>query len=610
MARKRRERAEDVLGNRRLSRFDFCIIGSGAGGGATAHVLTAAGKTVLVLEAGPNPFPGLDEPGALRRGLHSNDELKYGVRNYITPLPELEPRTFRKTASETATIRADVNVLPKCVGGAWSHADMKVPRFTGVDFEMVSAMQRAKDRAPALVVPGFFDDAVSANFADWPFRYDDIEPFYVATERLIGVAGDESNPFGPPRSAPYPMPPHPDMYLALLLRDGATRTTLAGTPLAPHKYPSAIASRFYPDDPDLQRPPCNHCGPCSGFGCPIHAKGSSAVTTLRRAFLSGNCQLRYNCHVARLVNDGGHVSAVEYIDGDGERVTAVADAYVLAASAVESARLCLLSDTPGGGALGNASGQVGQNLMFHFQTNVNGFFPRRVHGQRGQAVTSGIADFRGIEVGGAEIRVFDTVGGPRAYLGGVCEFVGSQGLPITEDGDVYAFQLPITPLGAPLKTVLREQPLGQHLFGLLMQGEDAPQRSNNVTLDPTVRDVYGLPVPRITYKNHAFEIEARKFYAPVMREVVRNSGTDRVFLAPCDAAFNDPPTSRHQKGTLRMGADPATSVTRADGRFHDVDNLYCCDGGVFPTGGGWNPTLTIIAVALKTAHGIVGTSPG
>jgi choline dehydrogenase-like flavoprotein len=599
-------RDDRVLGERRLARFDVCIVGSGAGGGAAAHVLTAAGKTVLVLEAGPNPFPDLDAPGRLGPTLHANDELKYHVRNFITPFPELEPRTFRRTATQTAVIHPDVNVLPKCVGGAWSHADMKVPRFTAVDFEMVSAMQRAKERFPSLEVPGFFGDAGSANWADWPIRYADLEPYYVEAEALLGVAGDESNPYGPPRSAPYPMPPHPDMYLAHVLREGASKTSFLGGPLAPHHFPSSINSRFYPEEPALQRPPCNHCGPCSGFGCPINAKGSTAVTALRRALLTGRCQLRYECHVARLVNDGGHVTAVEYVDPDGARQTAVADAYVLAAAAIESARLCLLSPTPQGATLGNRSGQVGQNLLFHLQTNVNGFFPRRIHGQRGQAVTSGLSDFRGVEYGGAEIRVVDGPLGARAPMGGVCEFSASQGNAITEDGQVYAFDLPVVALGQPFKNALRDQPIGQHLFGLLMQGEDAPQRSNDVTLDPTVRDVFGLPVARVTYQNHAFETEARAFYRPVMAQVVANAGTDRVFTAPCDGLLGNPPTSRHVKGTLRMGNDPDTSVTRADGRFHDVDNLYACDGSVFPTGGGWNPSLTIVANALRIAHGIAG----
>src|SRR5262249_4001653 len=104
-------------------------------------------------------------------------------------------------------------------------------------------------------------------------------------------------------------------------------------------------------------------------------------------------------------------------------------------------------------------------------------------------------------------------------------------------------------------------------------------------------------------------LDARKYYTPFLKSVVGNSGTARVFRTPSDAQLGNPPTSRHQVGTLRMGSDPATSVTRPDGRFHDVDNLYCVDGSVFATSGGWTPTLTIVATALKTAHGIVGTPP-
>jgi len=223
-----KKQSDDVLGARELTTFDFCVIGSGAGGGAAAHVLTSAGKNVLVLETGPNPFPDLDKAGPLPPGLHSNDELKYQVRGFITPFADLEPRTFRMTDTESATIHSDVNVLPKCVGGAWSHADMKTPRFTGVDFEMVSAMQRAKDANPLLEVPGFFGDAASANWADWPFSYAELEPYYAEAERVMGVSGDESNPFAPPRSTPYPMPAHEDMYLAVLLRQGAANTTFLG----------------------------------------------------------------------------------------------------------------------------------------------------------------------------------------------------------------------------------------------------------------------------------------------------------------------------------------------------------------------------------------------
>jgi choline dehydrogenase-like flavoprotein len=283
-----------------------------------------------------------------------------------------------------------------------------------------------------------------------------------------------------------------------------------------------------------------------------------------------------------------------------------ADAFILAASAIESARLCLLSE------IGNASGQVGRNLMFHLQTLVNGFLPERVHGQRGRAITHGLSDFRGVEPGGEALRVIATDTGPQVRLGGICEFASSQGQPITEDGGVYAFDLPGAfgkRFGIGLKNAIRDGALGQHLMGLIMQAEDAPQLANRVDLDPTFRDVFGQRVARITYAPHAFEKQARMFYVPLMRSVVLNAGATQVFVAPCDTFLGGPPTSRHIMGTLRMGDDPATSVVDAGGRFHDVDNLYACDGSVFPTSSGYNPTLTIFAVAAKIAHGIAGTGP-
>ncbi len=615
----RRKPEDDVLGNRGLARFDFCIIGSGAGGGTAAHVLTAAGKNVLVLEAGPNPFPGLDDPSGLPLPLHSNDELKYSIRNFVQQDSFLEPRTFRDLAANAAAVDPDVNLLPKAVGGAFQHADAKTPRFNAVDFRLKSAMGERLAATPGLAVPGFGADSDSANFADWPFTYADLEPFYVEAERLYGVQGKQGdNIFESARSQPYPMPPGVPMYFALLLADGARQVTLPGFgALNPHTYPAAITSRFYDE-----RPPCVDCGLCSGFGCPNNSKGSPAVTTLRRALLTGRCQLRFNALACRLVNDGGHVSAVEYIDGAGKRQSATTDAFVLAASPIESARLCLLSPAPGGAVLGNSSGQLGQNLMFHYQSNVNGFLPQRVHGQRGRAVTHGISDFRGVEPGGEAIRLFTVNSEPRVFLGGICEFGASQGEPISEDGAVYAIRLPFyrgfrARSGKTLKNALRDGALGQHLFGLTMQAEDAPQRTNFVDLDPTYKDVYGLPVPRVTYQPHAYETAARMFYLPLMKQIVENAGApaNKVFLTPTDQQQGAAPSSRHIMGTLRMGNDPGTSVTSSDrpgkklGQFHDVDNLYACDGSVFPTSSGYNPTLTIIAVALKIAHGIAGTTP-
>ena len=601
-----REQIFDVLGNLALTHFDFCVIGSGAGGATAAHVLAAAGKNVLVLEAGHNPFPGLDQPGAIPPPLHSNDELKYGVRGYLETPGLLAPRTFRSGSNQAARILGDVNALPQALGGAFQHADMKAPRFNAVDFELRSHVESLIGRTPGLQVPGFGSDAASANFADWPFSYADLEPYYVEAESLYGVAGSDDDPFASWRSAPYPMPPGNPMYHSLLLAEGARNTPFLDGFLHPHTYPAAINSRPYDG-----RPACNDCGPCSGFGCPSHAKSSPAVTALRRALLTGRCQVRYNARALSLANDGGHVDGVLYRDDGGALHTALADAFLLAASPIESARLCLFSRKRNA-ALGNSSDQVGRNLMFHLQTLVNGFMPQRMHGQRGRAVTHGLSDTRGVEPGGEAVRLFDDGGTPSVRLGGIVEFGCSQGMAITDDGFVMAFDLQQTGAalryGLGLKNALRDGVLTQHLVSTIMQAEDAPQLRNRVDLDPTVKDVFGYPVARVTYKPHAFEIQARRFWVPVLQQLLGNAGATRVSLAPCNTLLGDPPDSRHVMGTLRMGTDPTTSVTNADGRFHDVDNLYACDGSVFPTSSGYNPTLTIIATALKIAHTIVGTT--
>ena len=568
-----------VLGNTSLSQFDVIIVGSGAGGAMAARTLTVGGgKKVLVLETGNNYFMGLDDPAPkMPIPLFSNDEIKISVRGLFDPDPFLNPRTYRTSPSVTAAPNDDVNTLPQTVGGAAVHADMKYPRFNAVDFRLASAMQTL-----GRIYSG-------TNFADWPVTYDELEPFYAEAERLTGVQGQSgANPFESRRSGDYLMPPGVPMYVANVLSDGARAKGYT-----PFPYPSAVTSRPY-----RGRPACNDCGFCSGYGCPTNAKSSPAVTTLREALLTGNCQLRFNCHVTRFLHDGGrHVTGVEYVDGNGRTQQATADQYIVAATAAESARLCLLSDL-GGPGLGNSSGMVGRNLMYHYQTIAVGIYAQRFHGERGRSVTNGIADFRGVLPGGEDID-------PNLKLGGIMEFgTDSEAITAAKNNLEALTFAQLQGVKLSLKQLLVNSPFLARIAVMELQAEDAPQLTNQIDLDPRLRDVFGVPAGRVTYAPSAFEKDARTFYAPKMVDIHKAAGAKYGFIAPADS----PSQSRHVMGTLRMGSDPATSVCDAFGKFHDVDNLYSMDGGVFVTSSGYNPTLTIITLALRAAANIV--SPG
>jgi choline dehydrogenase-like flavoprotein len=226
-------------------------------------------------------------------------------------------------------------------------------------------------------------------------------------------------------------------------------------------------------------------------------------------------------------------------------------------------------------------------LMFHHQTIGVGIYPQNFHGERGKSVSTGFSDFRGVP------------NDPNRPLGGIVEF-GTNSAKIVD-----ALQyMDLGFRGAMLKTYMRSSPFGSHIAVLIMQGEDAPVATNRVDLDPEIRDIHGLPVPRITYGPHPFELQAREFYGPSMIDLHGAAGAQFAFVAP-NYEGGETPSSRHIMGTLRMGTDPQRSVTDAFCRFHDLDNLYAADGAPLPTSSGYNPTLTIQALAMRTAGAIV-----
>ncbi|MBX7100828.1 MAG: GMC family oxidoreductase [Myxococcaceae bacterium] len=545
------------VGNTALTTFDAIVIGSGAGGSSAAYLLTKAGKKVLILEAGPNRFDFLDAPERQPVSRFGQDELKCEHRGFIASNELVDPRSFRNSPADGERLLVgSVNPLPRTVGGGAVHADLKMPRFMPQDFHLGTDL--------AGRFPG-------TSFADWPVDYDALEPWYTHAEKVLGVSGlAGADPFEGRRSGPLPMPPGSPMYLALKASDGLRR-------LGYHPFPYPMAINSLPYD---GRPHCADCGLCSGYGCPTNAKGSPPVTTLRKAFLTGNCLLYPETRAVKLLTNGTRteVTGVECLDPEGKTVTYRADMVVLAASPIEDTRLVLLS-----GGFGNGSGMLGRNLTFHFQTVAIGAFEERLHGHRGKTVSHGFSDFRG--------RPND----PDHPLGGIVEISGSSG-PIT----VSKYSAEILTLlqqfdGPRFKHVVRSGAFRERSMLLAMQAEDAPQPTNVVDLDPAVKDLDGLPVARVTYRNHAFELSAREFYKPKLLEVLKAAGARWGLVLPADEISG----SAHVHGTLRFGTDPKTSVCNPEGRFHEVGNLWNADGGLFPTSSGFNPTMTIMALAMR-----------
>jgi len=559
-----------ILGNTTLDRFDALVIGSGASGGAVAAMLTRHGQKVLMLEAGSNYFPDIDQPAAMTAlgsvgqalPLFGNDELKLLHRYQIAPDPVAEPRTLRHTAADGDRLAVgDFANFAKTVGGGATHADLKTPRFIPDDFRLGTLLGGAAT-------------AGGASFVDWPVPYDALEPFYLYTEQLMGVQGAVGvDPNAGPRSGPYPMPPGAAMYVAPVAQVGLAKL---GYTLFP--CPTAINSVPYDG-----RPACNDCGFCQSSPCVINAKGTPGVTTLRKALLSGNCQLRPETRAVRLMIDGAGttVTGVEAILPDGSRTVFTADRYFLAANPVEDVRLLYLSG--GGSPLGNSSGLVGRHLMLHHGVNVVGVFEDQLHGHRGRGSTHAFTEFR-------------VPSNPNQPIGGI---VVVTTVPyLIQQAQTYLAQFGTLGVkGALFKKFLRQARPRDRLLSLNMYGEDAPHPANTVDLDPAVRDVDGIPVARLTYQPHDYELAAEKFFVPKMIDILGAAGARFGAQAP----NGDPPSAGHLMGTLRFGSDPGASVCRPDGRFHDIGNLYGTGASLFPTSSGFNPTLTITMLATYVA---------
>jgi len=529
---------------------DFVIVGSGAAGGILAKELSTNGFRVVVLEQGPY----------LREADFTHNEIEILAQGKLTNHPKLQPNTFRKTPNEKAKHQRAL-VYGRCVGGTSVHFTANFWRFHEIDF-----IERSK-----------IGPIAGSTFADWPITYADLEPYYTKVEWEVGVSGLASaSPFDPPRSQPYPMPPLPVKSSGVIFERAARK-------LGWHPIPAPMAIL---SQPRPGRSACVNCGFCLGFGCEVGAKSSSLASMIPLAERSGKCEIRPNSYVHRIEVDGhGRATGALYFDEKKNVHLQKAKAVILSANGAETPRLLLLSASkqfPDG--LANSSGYVGKNLMFNSNAVSVGVFDEQLNDYKGFAVSRILHDFYELDP--------QKVG-----------FYGGGGLDARFDMTPIGIAMNGLPPGTPRWGKQFKSALANNFtrtFEVFGHGTSLPVENNSFSLDPDLKDAWGLPALRLTYKDHPDDLKLAHWLADRSMELLDAAGARQKWSFPID----EQQLGFHLLGTCRMGADPKTSVINPDQRTHDVKNLFLCDGSSLVTSGRGQPTMTIEALAFRAADRI------
>jgi choline dehydrogenase-like flavoprotein len=400
-----------------------------------------------------------------------------------------------------------------------------------------------------------------ANLADWPITLQDVEPYYDRAERRMGVT----------RTNGMPAPPSNNNFK--VMGNGAKR---AG-------YQDVNTGRMAFNTKPFDGRPATIQDGFNFQGDKQQAHWSTLTAEIPKAEATGRLDLRPESHAVRIEHNGdGRVNEVVYMDSDGNEQRQRARVVCVACNAIETARLLLNSSSsshPDG--LANSSGQLGRNYMRHVTGSVYASFDKPVHMHRGETMSGIVTDESRNDA-------------DRGFVGGYYMQLLALGLPF------YAAFLDPGAWGRDFADAMEAY---DHTAGMWLVGDDMPQESNRVTLNEDVNDQFGQPVPNVHYDDHPNDLAMRE-HAYASGESVYNAvdarRTRRVTPYP----------STHNLGTARMSAKPEDGVVNEFGRAHDVPNLYVSDGSVFTTGAAANPTLTIVALAIRQAEHIANEMKG
>jgi gluconate 2-dehydrogenase alpha chain len=563
---------------------DVVIVGAGAVGGIVAAELGKAGMKVVALERGPRLKTADFEP---------HDELRYFQRKDLRPDVKRQPVTWRPNANARAFPLGQLDYGNQAGGGTVHYGSVSW-RLHEDDFQA---------RTNTITRYGFSALPEGTTLADWPLNYAELEPFYDKTERELGVSGkagnlqgkkvDGGNPFEAPRQRDYPLPPLKVDQSGVLFEAGTKK-------LGHHPFstPRAILSEAYNG-----RPGCTYCGFCQGFGCHVGAKSSILVTKLPEADATGNFKLITGAMCYRVNSDkSGRVTGVSYYGPDGSDNTVEAEIVVLGTFVYDNTRLLLLSKTekfPDG--LANSNGHVGKHFMAHVMAGAfAGFDDRYVNNFMGPSAQKHTVD---------DFNADNFDHGGTGFIRGAQISIGTPNL----EGGPLAFMTTTPPSGVPRWGGAYRDHLVKYYArhgAMVAQTEMLPYAGHMIDLDPNVRDAWGLPAPRVTFDwRQPNELARVEFMMKKLEEIGHAMGAQNVWR---NALLPGLPGAHHEGGT-RMGNDPNTSVVNKYGQTWDIPNLFVIGSSTFPSMSGFNPTLTIQALAYMSADAIANKykkSPG
>ncbi len=553
----------------RLPKTDVVIVGMGAAGGVAALPLTNAGLKVIGLEAG----------GWLSPRDFAPDELRNGSRNW--------PQSVQKAASEAPTVRAtrsDTAVqgghpMMNAVGGTTMHYWAQSWRLNPWDFKVVSETKKryGNSRIPE-----------GSTVEDWPFGYEELEPYYDKIEYTVGISGQAGNVqgrkiklgnvFEGERQREYPMKPLRSSPFTDLMSGAARKVDWN-----PFQGPAAITTELFDG-----RPPCQYHGFCNKGGCHVKAKSSTAFNVIPKAVDTGNLEVVTFARVTKIVtDDNGRVTGVDYIKGS-ETFFQPADVVLLASYAYENVRLLQLSKSrafPNG--LSNNAGQVGRHYLSHHQGSpVTALFDRDLHNWYGLPA-------QGVAIDEWADDNFDH--GDLDFIGGANLWVHTDRKPMS---------------AAKMSTFGETRTWGSSWKAFVMKNADRtntsyiqkttlPYEDNFLDLDPVVKDPLGFPVTRITARYRDNEKRIAAFSQEKMEQWYLEAGAIKVVKYGLGNLMG---ASTHAYGGTRMGLNSDTNVVNEWGFSHEVPNLGILGGSVMGTSGARNPTLTVQALSWRTAE--------